>query len=138
MSITKMLESVYKQNVQHKKSDPAGAAKLDKLHRDAIMSKKGLYYDLWRVFRACSVAENMDIYDLLNVDMPLSAIRGETFYAGIPPITENELETAKKLNKLFENIPVKFNPNDIMIDNDGNYREYNRDLDIWGDIVDTQ
>lgn len=46
--------------------------------------------------RAVSVAESLDIYETLNVPMPLSSIRGESFYAGIRPVNESDIKFARE------------------------------------------
>ncbi len=50
-----------------------------------------IYYQTWRKTRAKSISENLDIYGLLNVKLGISDIRGETFYAGIPVCTADEI-----------------------------------------------
>lgn len=48
----------------------------------------------WRA-RAVSIAHALNITDRLGVGFRPQEIVGETFYAGIPPITEEELECAR-------------------------------------------
>lgn len=49
------------------------------------------YYQTWRKTRAKSIAENLDMYSLLNVKLGISETIGESFYAGIPVCTEEEI-----------------------------------------------
>jgi hypothetical protein len=53
-----------------------------------------IYYQDWRISRAKSCAHLMDIYKLLNVKFKLGDFVGETFYAGIPTVTADEVNTA--------------------------------------------
>lgn len=53
-----------------------------------------LYYQDWRELRAKSCAGLMGMYKLLNVKLALDDFVGETFYAGIPKITNKEVNTA--------------------------------------------
>lgn len=55
------------------------------------------YYLLWRFVRAISVAHIFDIYEMLNVKMSISDCRGETFYAGIPQVTKEEVDFVRTL-----------------------------------------
>lgn len=50
-----------------------------------------IYYQGWRKTRGKSIAHLIDIYKLLNVKFIVSDFRGETFYAGIPPVTIDEV-----------------------------------------------
>ena len=56
-----------------------------------LQQKDPSYIALWKVLRAISVRDMMETYNQLNVEMPLSAIVGESFYAGMPLITQEEL-----------------------------------------------
>lgn len=53
-----------------------------------------LYYQDWRKSRAKSCAHLMDVYNLLNVNTSLNDFVGETFYAGIPLVTIDEVNDA--------------------------------------------
>jgi len=52
------------------------------------------YYQDWRESRAKSCVHLMDMYNLLNVRFTLDDFVGETFYAGIPKITCEEVNNA--------------------------------------------
>lgn len=55
--------------------------------------------ELLRLFfaiRAISVAEFLKIYKMLNVPMPLSSIRGESFYAGVRLVNESDIKFVKE------------------------------------------
>jgi len=56
----------------------------------------------WRFIMAISVVALQENYQLLGVDMPLWAIRGESFYAGQTPLTEKELVCAKLTLDFFD------------------------------------
>lgn len=47
--------------------------------------------------RAISVVAMMDNYKVLNVRMPLDAIKGESFYAGMPSITGEEIRIVQQI-----------------------------------------
>jgi len=79
-------ESLYIEANKEYQSDPefekdADAATL-RLHR-----KDPAIMPIFRLIRAISVSGMMDIYEKLGVNMPLEAIRGESFYAGVPQVT---------------------------------------------------
>lgn len=81
------------------------AAERDKFisdNKDFFESFAWVYYQDWRKTRAKSVAAAMDIYRMLNVNIPLQAFVGETFYAGIPLITQQEVNTAIAKHAVFE------------------------------------
>ncbi len=50
------------------------------------------YYRTWRKTRAKSIAENLDIYNRLSVVLGIDDTIGETFYAGIPACTADEID----------------------------------------------
>jgi len=52
------------------------------------------YYQDWRKSRAKSCAQLMDMYNTLNVKLTLDDFIGETFYAGIPKVANNEVNAA--------------------------------------------
>jgi len=52
------------------------------------------YYQDWRESRAKSCAHLMDMYKLLNIKLTLNDFVGETFYAGIPKVTNDEVNSA--------------------------------------------
>ena len=54
----------------------------------------GFYYKNWRETRAISVADMMGVSQMLNVSWKPEEIVGETFYAGIPPVTAGEIANA--------------------------------------------
>lgn len=51
-----------------------------------------LYYMDWRKQRAKSCTHALDMYMRLNVKFTIEEFKGETFYAGIPPVTKEEIE----------------------------------------------
>jgi len=52
------------------------------------------YYMDWRKTRAKSCAHCLDVYQMLNVKFGVQHFVGETFYAGIPVVTEEEVNCA--------------------------------------------
>ena len=61
------------------------------------------YYMDWRKSRAKSCAHLLYMYKLLNVNLSLQDFIGETFYAGIPIVTEKEINDAIKCYQTNEN-----------------------------------
>ena len=99
----------------------------------------GAYYDQWRKERAVSIVNAIRIYDQLDVHFKTSNYRGETFYAGIPPITQAEVDAAKIA---INNTGYKFWPISEKIGIDGEYHPVDMDgefcpmldeNDIYGD-----
>lgn len=88
----------------------------------------GQYYNNWRKARAVSCAKCMDIYKLLEVNLKENSFIGETFYAGIPPVTEQEINSARINTKESEN--YQFISCSEKIGIDGVYRP----VDIYGDF----
>jgi hypothetical protein len=62
-----------------------------------LMAQVEPFYSLWRAKAAISVAHMLEVYETLGVDLPLSAIKGETWYAGIPSITQAEVDWANTI-----------------------------------------
>jgi arginyl-tRNA synthetase len=58
-------------------------------------------YAIWKIIRAISIAEMQDMYDILNVNLTVDDIRGESFYSGIPQPTEQDLELGRAIRKAF-------------------------------------
>ena len=52
---------------------------------------------IFRFLRAISTVDLLAMYKRLGVNMPLSAFRGESFYAGVPPVTVAEVKFAKQI-----------------------------------------
>lgn len=127
------MEAVYKSFSQLKKDNLVSYAKIVKQHQEDLILQKGVEYFIWRITRAVSLAHCFQIYDLLNVKMSLEDCRGETFYVGIPPVTEEELELGKKLLGVMFDFPetnlcwheryglILFS--DEMVGNDGEYHK---------------
>ena len=99
----------------------------------------GAYYNQWRKERAVGVAHLDNMCKRLNVHFGLDDYRGETFYAGIPPITQDELDSAKKA---ADDAKYKFWPVSEKIGIDGIYHPVGEDgefhplldeNDIYGD-----
>lgn len=55
---------------------------------------------IWGMKRACSIANNQDIYERLSVKLNVADICGETFYAGFPSPTGRDLILGQLLNTL--------------------------------------
>jgi len=49
----------------------------------------------WQFIRAVSVLGMLRNYYLLGVSMPIGVIRGESFYAGVSPVSEKDLVCAQ-------------------------------------------
>jgi len=65
------------------------------------------YYQDWRKVRAKSCAALMDIYKKLNVKMSLHNFVGETFYAGIPKVTVDEVNHVIEIQQNSQDLPVR-------------------------------
>jgi len=116
----------------------------------------GAYYHDWRMNRAVSVADMMGVCSRLGVNWKVSEIIGETFYAGIPPVTSEEVAMAAREMKTYEHDKVvdrlqvgggikvidgalvwmekigidgKLHP----VDSQGEFRELTNENDIYGD-----
>ncbi len=61
-------------------------------YADFFRSFGWMYYQTWRKTRARSIAENLDVYNLLNVKLGIGDTKGESFYAGIPVCTADEID----------------------------------------------
>jgi len=64
-------------------------------------------YIMWRWIAAISISNALEIYEMLNVNLKLEHIRGESFYSGISPITQEEIDVALKIRKLYTDIQPK-------------------------------
>ncbi len=84
------------------------------------------FHRTWRMVCAISINDMLKIYDRLNVKLGLGDICGESFYAGVLPITQAELDWAEGVECLAERIFAPRISNEI-IDNDGNYVLFDRD-----------
>jgi hypothetical protein len=62
---------------------------------------EGIYYKEWRKSRAVSIASCSNSYDLLGIKWKSGEIIGETFFAGIPPVTEEEVKAAKCMDEKY-------------------------------------
>ena len=60
-------------------------------------------YILWRLLSAISISDTLKIYEKLNVNLKLEHVKGESFYAGIPQITQEEIDFADKITAFYEN-----------------------------------
>lgn len=78
-------------------------------------------YITWRLISAISISNALEIYELLNVNLKLEHIRGESFYSGIPPITQTEIDLAVKIRKFYTNLQplIKKEINDVIKDTYG-------------------
>lgn len=85
----KKAQKSYKQNAYFRKSVAKCTLMLQCKDPNAIR--------LWRLIRAISVDAMLENYRKLNVEMPLDAIRGESFYAGVSPVTNNEIKFVKQI-----------------------------------------
>lgn len=61
----------------------------------------GCYYLDWRTMRATSVADMMGVSAMLGVHWDVEDIKGETFYAGIPCVTAQEVATAAEASGTY-------------------------------------
>lgn len=88
-----LIEECYKEAVQKSKVDDDFRKNVsDALLR--LQKKDPTLIEHWDFIRAISVASMLIEYWRLGVKMPISAIVGESFYAGMPPITEHEVLAA--------------------------------------------
>ena len=151
------MESDYRDLMQKKKTNPKAynastlfnqlvLTEMGRLHAKAIAAKQEnkfweiagntlpcVLYKQWRQDCAASIADILDIYKTLNVKLVLEDIRGETWYAGIPSITQKEIDAIKA--KTIDD-PFSFVKYSEKIGLDGLYH----DVDCYGEfrpMVDT-
>lgn len=55
-------------------------------------------FPVWNFRRAISVIHQLEIYQRLNVNLTLNDYRGESFYAGIPSLTPDDIRIFKGVN----------------------------------------
>jgi hypothetical protein len=85
----------------------------------------GMYYADWRAARAVSCRHVTEVCSMLGIHWKDGELIGETFYAGIPPVTMAEIEAAGQKSE-----PYKFVACSEKIGNDGVYRP----VDEFGDF----
>jgi len=99
---------------------------------------QGQYYAQWRKNRAYSLAHCFEMYKLLNVNLGVKETIGETAYAGIPPVLQeeidevlNEVENKCAFVPCSEKIGIdgKLHP----VDSDGNFLPLLDENDVYGD-----
>jgi hypothetical protein len=66
------------------------------VHMNGTNSK---LFPLWNLFRSISVLHCLEIYQMLDVSLTLKDTRGESFYAGIPQVTPEDIRGAKRVLK---------------------------------------
>lgn len=135
MSVIECMEQEYKAFVKFKETNPKEAGRMEKANQDMVISQQGIGYKIWRLMRAISVAEMLQLYDRLNVNLPLSAIKGETFYAGVPVVTQEEIDLVHKLGLVSSVSACTKKPRNMMVNNDGYMQYYDRDTNEWGELV---
>jgi len=112
----------------------------EKQYQDFVQNTfVGTYYNQWRKNRAVSIVDAMGIYDQLNVCFGIDDYHGETFYAGIPPTTQAEIDAAKiatddagyEFWPVSEKIGIdgKYHP----VDANGEFCPMLNENDIYGD-----
>ena len=143
MNLLELAHLEYQCFTELKKQDKELANRITKRHRDMVMEQdtSNPEYIMWRILRAVSVADCFEVYERLNVTglCDLDTVRGETWYAGVPPVTENELALGKMLlgESILDGKPFLQSHYDkngtykVMI-RDGVYRYYDRETDVWG------
>ncbi len=57
---------------------------------------KSVLFPLWNLHRSISIYSCLNIYKMLNVTLTLEDTVGESFYAGIPPVSANDIRKAKR------------------------------------------
>jgi len=65
---------------------------------------------LWRLLAAVSISELLETYQQLNVKLELKHLRGESFYAGMPLFTEEEIEIGRKFRALYGRVQQTVGP----------------------------
>ena len=86
-------------------------------------------YILWRLISSISIANALEIYETLDVNLKLEHIRGESFYSGVTQITQAEIDLANEIRKLFKNVQpfMEYGVKNIIKDKygvpDGEYSE---------------
>lgn len=117
----------------------AGRAKFIEENPKFFESFAWLYYQNWRGMRAKSCAHLMDVYKLLNVKFSLNDFIGETFYAGIPTVTYDEVNNAidkydmDKNNAGFSQEKIGIDGKLHPCDDYGDFLELTDFNDIYGD-----
>ena len=91
----KELENTYKKLGDIKDIIIADVINLD-VHTNKTKSE---LYQVWNLRRNISITHILEICQLLNVNLRLDDIRGESFYAGIPRTTANDVRVAKNYLK---------------------------------------
>lgn len=87
------LADTYKEATAEYHNNPDFRKKADAITLDLYKNKtKSRYYPLWRMLAIVGTKHVLDMCHRLNVDMRLDHIRGESFYAGIPRITAEEIK----------------------------------------------
>jgi hypothetical protein len=118
---------------------------VQKIWHDFLLTFPGLYYMDWRKNKAISIRACQAIYDKLGVKMPFEpdkngfsqTYRGETFYAGIPPTTLEELETVQlsddSPSRTLYSEKIGIDGKYHAVDQYGDFREIYDFNDIYGD-----
>lgn len=138
----------YQANLKFKEDDPDGHQKGIVLQQSLLMKLPAkmsplelAVYSFWRCLRACSVTSMLEHYKRLGVDLKLEDCKGETFYAGVPCVTQDEVDTIKSIEgaevivKSDFDRKVSEHSDNIMLDNNGDYRYFNRYTEEWGEIA---
>jgi hypothetical protein len=92
MKALQHIEKEYKDQVA-----AGSGTSLSGVEQKLLMAQVEPFYSLWRAKAAISVAHMLETYATLGVDLPLSAIKGETWHAGIPSITQAEVDWANTI-----------------------------------------
>ena len=97
----------------------------------------GMYYADWRRRRAVSIAHCMSVYAMLNVTLTVYDVKGETWYAGIPEITAEEINAVSPEeynnvdNICYEKIGVDGRMHKV--NSDGEFPPIMDESDVYGD-----
>lgn len=108
-------------------------------HADFFKGFGWTYYQTWRKTRARSIADRLNTYGLLNVRLGINDTIGETFYAGIPVCTADEVNELTIGGfqtiggNVIENQKIGIDGMLHPCDNNGDFPDMINPDDIYGD-----
>lgn len=65
-------------------------------HDVHMLKTESKLFPYWNLRRAISVTHQLEMYQRLNVNLRLGDVRAESFYAGIPNLTPDNIRAAKE------------------------------------------
>jgi len=101
------------------------------------------YYADWKKQKAKSCAHLLDVYNMLNIKLGLQDFIGETFYAGIPLTTAEEVNEAIQTCQVAQDSETPIGPDDPDFDHmkigaDGQLHKTDKhgEFEPWSDPAD--